>query len=357
MTRWLLCFLILLNAAPPCAQAGGSDLKLLISIDRTTITAPLAAQVVLHFHNSGQQTLLLYSPVRDARVVSGAINPFLTEEPGPGSTSGGSALHVHLVPLRGSAQSPSGEGRVLEVSGFPHPKLVALAPGDDYEEKTVVRLSPASNDTDKPEPLWGDYKLSVTLQPPASDAQGSISGSVVGSDMQPTFGAIVTLSNQQEQVVAQASPDENGKFSFVHLPFGFYWVSARRRSSTQDANVFRHVELSPGDPAGTVQLVILRPEINRAQQLLHKPVVIRVLDSNDQPVGDVSLESTWSSGTILDNVKSRTADGGIALFELLPGRNYLSLRRKGCPKQDERIDVAPGEGIDGFKLVLTFAKR
>jgi hypothetical protein len=45
------------------------------------------------------------------------------------------------------------------------------------------------------------------------------------------------------------------------------------------------------------------------------------------------------------------------LFELLPGRNYLSLRRKGCPKQDERIDVAPGEGIDGFKLVLTFAKR
>jgi hypothetical protein len=389
MTRWLLCFLILLNAAPACAQAGGSDLKLLISIDRTTITAPLAAQVVLHFHNSGQQTLLLYSPVRDARVVSGAINPFLTEEPGPGSTSGGSALHVHLVPLRGSAQPPSGEGRVLEVSGFPHPKLVALAPGDDYEEKTVVRLSPASNDTDKPEPLWGDYKLSVTysasysngdnlnrildtdvwqgktesnsievnLQPPASDAQGSISGSVVGSDMQPTFGAIVTLSNQQEQVVAQASPDENGKFSFVHLPFGFYWVSARRRSSTQDANVFRHVELSPGDPAGTVQLVILRPEINRAQQLLHKPVVIRVLDSNDQPVGDVSLESTWSSGTILDNVKSRTADGGIALFELLPGRNYLSLRRKGCPKQDERIDVAPGEGIDGFKLVLTFAKR
>jgi hypothetical protein len=389
MTRWLLCFLILLNASPACAQAGGSDLKLLISIDRTTITAPLGAQLVLHLHNSGKQTLLLYGPVRDATIVSGAINPFLTEEPGPGSTSGGSALHIHLVPLRGGAQASSGEGRVLEVAGFPHPKLVALGPGDDCEENTVVRLSPASSGADKPVPLWGNYRLSVTysasysngdnlnrildtdvwqgrtesnsievnLQPPAANAQGSISGSVLGSDMQPTFGTIVTLSNQQEQVVAQISPDENGKFSFVHLPFGFYWVSARRRSATQDASVFRHVELSPGDPVGTVQLVILRPEINHARQLLHKPVVIRVFDSNDQPVGDVSLDSTWSSGTVLDNVKGRTADDGIALFELLPGRNYLSLRRKGCPKHDERIDVAPGGGIDGFNLVLTCAKR
>jgi hypothetical protein len=389
MTRWLLCFLVFLNAAPACAQAGGSDLKLLISISQTTVTAPLAAQVVLHFHNSGQQTLLLATPVRDASVVSGAINPFMAQEPGPDSTTGGSALHIHLVPLSGGARDSSGEGRVLEIAGFPHPKLVALAPGDDYQEKTFVRLSPATRDADKPEPLWGSYKFSVTfsasysngdnlnrildtdiwqgrtesnivevnLQPPAPDSHGSISGSVLGSNMLPTFGAVVTLSDQQEQVIAQASPDENGKFSFVHLPFGFYWVTARRLDSTQDSSVFRHVELSGGDPVQTVQLVILRPEINHARQLLHKPVVIRIFDSKDQPVGDVSLESTWSSGTVLDNVKGRTASDGVALLELLPGRNYLSLQRKECPKQDERIDVEPGGGIDGFKLVLTCAKR
>jgi Carboxypeptidase regulatory-like domain len=384
--RWLLGLLMLLGTAPP---AGATDLKLLITVEQPAITDPWPAQVTLHLHNSGAQTLLLYTPVRDASVVSGAVNPFITEQPGPGSTSGGSALEVHLIPLRSSSSDETAEGRVLEVAGFPHPKLVTLQPGGDFEEKTAVRLLPATSDPNNAKPVWGTYKLSVTysasysngddlnrilgggiwqgkvesnsiqvdLQPPPTGAPGSISGSVLDKEMQPTFGAMVTLSNRQEQVLSQSVTGNDGRFAFTKLPVGFYWVTARRLGSPVDMTVYRHVELNAAAPAGTLQLVMLRPEVYHPEQLLHKPVLIEVSDAQGQPLGNVSLDSTWSSGTVLDNVKARTTDQGMAAMELIPGRNFLSLRRKGCPKQDERLDVAPGSGIDGFKLVFNCSKR
>ena len=84
--RWLLCLLILLSAPSAAFSAGAGDLKILISIDQPTVVAPFPAQVSLHLHNSGTQPLLIYTPVRDASVVSGAINPFISEQPGPGGT-------------------------------------------------------------------------------------------------------------------------------------------------------------------------------------------------------------------------------------------------------------------------------
>lgn len=387
--RWFLCGMALMSAASAGAAAGSSDLKLLISIDRPTVRAPFPARIILHFHNSGHETLWVYVPVRDASALSGTMNPLTTEDLGPSSTSGGSALGIHLVPVNLAPSGPPSEGRVLESAGLPHPKLLTIAPGEDYEEKTALRLLPASADQNGAQPLWGHYKLSLTytadfsnganlnrilgtalwegklesdsievaLEPPSADAQASIGGSVVGADMQPVVGGLVTLSDQQEEVLDQSAPDEAGKFRFTRLPSGLYWVTARRRNASADAAVFRHVLLSFNEPAGTLQLVMLQPDVFQPQQLRHKPVLFRVFTADDRPAEGVTLEATWSSGTVLDNVKGRTEKDGAAALELIPGRNYVTLRRSGCPKQEERVDVAPGGGIDGFKLVFGCAKR
>ena len=115
-----------------------------------------------------------------------------------------------------------------------------------------------------------------------------------------------------------------------------------------------------GDPlvAGQNRTTCLTP-LPEHGRLAPEPLVLggQTYEPRPNPAPAELAVTRASSGTVLDNVKGRTADDGIALFELLPGRNYLSLRRKGCPKQDERIDVEPGGGIDGFKLVLTCAKR
>jgi hypothetical protein len=86
-------------------------------------------------------------------------------------------------------------------------------------------------------------------------------------------------------------------------------------------------------------------------------VLFRVTDPAGRPLGKVSLEVIWSSGTVLDNVKGETLEDGTVALELIPGRNFATLRRRGCPKQDQRVDVTPGGGIDGFKLILECAKK
>ena len=372
------------------AAPAANDLKLLISVDQQTITAPFPARITLHLHNGGQAPLWIYAPVRDMSLVSGAVNPFTTEDLGEGSTTGGSSLEIRLVPAVNSTPEEPGAGRVMEIAGFPHPKLIAIAPGDDYEEKAFLQLSPASTaHGDARQPLWGVYKLSVTyrarfsngpnlnailethiwegeaesnrveleLRPPAEGAHAAVSGSVVNSDGQTLFGILVTLSDQQEQPIGQSMSDEDGKFNFAHLPFGLYWVTARRRVSSEDATVMRHVTPSAGEPEGKVRLVLLRPEIHHPNQLLHKPVLFRVLDPQDKPVGAVALDDTWSTGTVSDKVRGRTNEDGSATLDLIPGRNFVTLARKGCAKQDERADVAPGVGIDGFKFVLECGKK
>ena len=99
------------------------------------------------------------------------------------------------------------------------------------------------------------------------------------------------------------------------------------------------------------------PETYLPRQMLHKPVLFRVTGSAGAGLGNVSLEITWSSGTVTDSVKGRTSDDGTAAVELIPGRNYVTLKRSGCPKDDERMDVAPGPGIDGFRVVYDCTKK
>jgi hypothetical protein len=91
--------------------------------------------------------------------------------------------------------------------------------------------------------------------------------------------------------------------------------------------------------------------------MLHKPVLFRVSDSAGQPLDRVGLEATWSNGSVVDSVKGETGSDGAVALELIPGRNFVTLKRRGCPKQDERADVAAGAGIDGFEYTLDCAKK
>jgi hypothetical protein len=386
----LVCCVPLALQTSVFAAAGAGDLKLLISVDQPAVTAPLAAGITLHLHNAGQEPLWIYAPVRDATVTSGAVNPFTAVDLGEGATTGGSSLEIKLIPADGSSPEQPAAGRVLEVAGFPHPKLTMLAPGDDYEEKAFVQMTPGTTaQGDTRQPHWGAYRLSVIyrahfsngpnlngllgthiwegeaesnrvdleLRPPANDARASVEGSVVNSQMQPLFGFLVTLSDQQNRPLAQASSDEDGKYSFARLPFGFYWLTARRRIDNEDLTVLRHVTPGPSDPAASVQLVLVPQEIHHPELLQHKPVLFRVLDPQDKPVSGIALDDTWSTGTVSDRVRGQTNEDGSAALDLIPGRNFLTLARKGCPKQDERVEVAPGLGIDGFKIVFDCTKK
>jgi hypothetical protein len=93
------------------------------------------------------------------------------------------------------------------------------------------------------------------------------------------------------------------------------------------------------------------------QKVLRKPVLIRITNSAGQPLDKVGLNITWANGVLLDNVKGETASDGTGALELIPGRNFVTLKRKGCPKEEYRADVAAGEGIDGFKMVSECAKK
>jgi hypothetical protein len=354
-------------AARANAGVDPSALKLLISVEQQTITAPFPARVTLHLHNAGKQTLWLYRRAR-------------------GAAKEGSTLSVHLEPVQAEAGSTPAQGNVFESVGLPRPRLVRLAAGEDYEEKATLRLAPAQSEANKP--LGGRYHLSVTyaakfsnteeisrnlgatiwqgevasntiemgLLPAPAAAQASVAGAVIGKENRPMHEAVVSLSDQQERLVDQTQTDSEGRFSFTRLPLGIYWVTARVADSTEDTAVFRHVELTPAAPAASLELLMLPPEIYEAKKMLHKPVLLRVTDHVGRPRSGVSFEIIWSSGTVLDNVKAETLEDGTAAVELLPGRNYLTLKRRGCPKQEQRIEVAEGEGIDDFKLPYDCAK-
>ncbi len=301
-------------------------------------------------------------------------------------------LTVRLEPLGtgvqpGTTKAPvtPAAARVLASVGMPRPRLVRLAPGEDYEEKAVIRCSPAlARVGDKDEPVWGHYRLTARygaqysngdeasrnldvvvwqgevssntiefeLKPTPISDSGSAAGTVKSAQNQPVIGELVSLSDRQERLVDQTLTDIEGRFSFDRLPLGLYWVTVRRPDATVETTTFRHTELTSASTAGSIDILLLPTETYEPKQMLHKPVLFRVVNADGRPAGRVALESTWSSGTVLENVKGETAEDGTVTLNLIPGRNYLALRQRGCPKQEQRADVSRGEGFDDFKLIL-----
>ena len=372
-------------ALPGQGAATDTSLKLLISVEQQNIAAPFPARVTLHLHNAGNETVWLYRHARGKLPTP----RLLEEDAGPRPTTGGSMLTVKLEPVSTgqAAISNPAQGAVFESVGFPKPKLVRLAPGEDYEERTTIRLTPALSEVQKP--IWGTYRLSITykaqysnaeeiqrnlkvrvwqgevssdaievqLQPPGPESRGQVSGTVNTPDSVPIRDAIVSLSDHAERLMDQTTSDPEGRYSFSSLPPGLYWITARRDGVTEDTVVFRHVQLTPSEASATQEMVMIPPEIYEPQKMLHKPVLFRITDSAGRALERVGLETAWSNGTVLDNVKGETGNDGAVALEVIPGRNFVTLKRRGCPKQEERADVAAGEGIDGFEFTLECAKK
>src|SRR5579859_137185 len=258
------------KASPPA-----SDLKLVITIEQPAITAPFPARVTLHMHNSGSTTLWLYRPVSPQKPIASQVASDTSQATLATSTHSveGSTLSLQLNPEASTVTTP-GIGKVLVSAGLPRPKLIRLGVGDDFEEKSVIHIAPAWTESNgKKKPIWGRYKFSVTyaakysngdelnrilgvtiwqgavqsntleieLLPPVAAAQGSVAGTITGSDNTPCSDVLVSLSDQEERLLDQTTTDFDGKFSFTHLPPGLYWATVRRRDFTVDTVTFKHV--------------------------------------------------------------------------------------------------------------------
>ncbi|MCL5670948.1 MAG: carboxypeptidase regulatory-like domain-containing protein [Acidobacteria bacterium] len=375
---------LMLSAQP----AGAQGLNLSLSVKSQTIVAPNVIQAVLQFRNTSQKTIWLYRPIKNASMAQSS-NPFeaaAANATGPNTTSGGSTLEVHLAPANPKAGG-NGEldarGSVILTPGFPHPELVRLVPGREYGARVGILAAPAkAKSGNGRRAVWGRYRFSVTyaahysnqddverelgvnlwhdqlrsnsvtldLEPPAG--HGSIGGTVVGSGGEPLADILATLSDADENPLNQTRTDLQGRFSFTRLGWGRYWVAVRQPGSTQDATVYRHFDLSGGSPQASARLMMLPADSDKSSLLLHKPVLFRVVDASGHPLAGVKLVIVWSTGTAIANFKGETDQEGSAAINLIPGRNFVTLSRRKCTREDRRADVEPGSGVNGFKYTL-----
>lgn len=373
----------LMTVAPARGQSSASPLKLLISINQPYVTQPDAARILLHLHNSGQQTVWLYRRARGKH----PPEQHVSEEGQPVPSTGGSTVEIQIQPADARAASTPAQATVLEYAQMPKPRLVKLPAGGDYEETSIVQLRPAL--TEGQMPLFGAYRLSVVygasysngdefqrnlgvtlwqgevasntipieLRPPLPDSVGVLSGETVGADLKPRAGIRVSLSDEQGQLIDQRVTEAEGKFTFDHLPLSLYWITGRREGAAEDTVTFRHEELGSTANTASAQLVFYSPEIYEAKKLVHKPCLLRVFDPGGKPLGGVEIDATYSNGQVVDDVKVTSSDDGTATLELLPGRSSVSLKQRGCAEQVDRADVTPGAGVENFKFVFDCAKK
>ncbi|HEX5411063.1 MAG TPA: carboxypeptidase-like regulatory domain-containing protein [Terriglobia bacterium] len=376
-----------------CGISGrAEDLKLLVSVQQQSIVAPNPVRATLHFHNSGSQTLWLYRPV--VSEIPGDRLGVIAPRPGelrPGEAWGGSRLEIHVTPQNAPAQAgdqnaTTGSGFALAPDALPYPRLVRLAPGGDYEERVNIHVEPAEMKAGAGnQPAWGSYQFLVVysadysnarslsrniganlwhgqaasntatfeLRPPAG--HGSIEGTAVDSFQRPYGDALVTVSDDSENLLDQVFTDGQGQFAFNHLSPGSYWLAVRSPSSDHDTSVFRQIEVGDTDSPASADIMMLPLEPNRPDRLLHKPVLYHIIDSQGHPVAKGRISVLYSAGNVVENQKAQTGDDGFAEVSLIPGSIYVTLQTAGCKKEDRRTDVAPGPGVDGFKFTYDCA--
>ena len=347
----------------------------------TDIAQPFPMRVMLRFHNAASHPLWLYRHVRDPMDRARTAE---TNQNTPGATNGGSRLVVHLERAPAPEWSEPPRGAVLASVDLPHPHMVALAAGADATEGAVIALEPGyvTNGGNK-QPAWGKYELSVSyqasysngdalsrdlgidiwqgeapsnaveidLEPAPVAASGTVAGKVTNRDGHPLTYTLVSLSDHESHVLSQFITDIDGAFSFPHLPAGTYWVTARRVAATYETAAFEHTDVGTGATAN-VHLVILEPELYQGKQFWHKPVLLRVTNSAGNPIEGVGIEALKTNGEVAETVKGETDATGTGALDLLPGTNYVTLKRRKCPAADSRVDVSEGDGIDGQILQM-----
>lgn len=353
--------------ASPAQSPAAQPLQVSISAAPTGVSG--SYQLTLRFHNAGAAPLWLYEPAAEAG----------SED----ALAGGSTLTAHLESA--SVTSPA-VGTVLEVAGFPHPRLFAVAPGGDQSETVALRIAPGASASGAQ--YWGAYHLSVaysasypngasirsnlgldlwsgsvmsdsvaiTLSPPSSADTGEVSGEVVERDGRMAAGIIVSLTDDQERLIEQLTTDPSGRFHFAHLPLGRYWVTARRDGADDDTSFFEHADLSASSPAASLKLMMLNPEVYEGKQMLHKPVLIRVRDGSGAPVDGATAAILWSDGSVTESKKLETNQEGIISTALIPGTNYITLSKRHCHKDDQSSEIAPGGGVDSVNLTYDCGK-
>lgn len=387
--RGLVLFLLF---TPLCVfPARAEGLKLLISVEQQNIVAPNPVRATLHFHNSSQQTFWLYRPVHSMRFSNQTNNPLGLSNQPPAEITSGSTLTVHLVSTNPSANNEKnkveGSGLVLDPDALPHPRLVKLEPGKDYDEEVNIHVEPAQLKDGKGKPAWGRYSLSVTYSADysntesmvqdvnanlwrgsvksntvtvnleASTGQGSINGTVLDRMGRPYGGGLVTLSDNNENSLNQVYTDMNGQFSFTSLPLGHYWITVRNPGSSRDTSVFRLIDLNQVNRPATTRIMMLPVGNNKADRLLHKPVLFHIVDSKGHPLANVKLAILRTTGDIIQNVKATTKEDGFVAVNLIPGLNLVTLKLHGCKNEQRQADVAHSPGVDGFKFVFDCKKK
>jgi hypothetical protein len=374
------------NAIPlEQTQSSTTTLQLTISPESPAIVEPLPVRLTLNFHNSGAQTIWLYKPARDAAAMS--QSPL-------GSSPGGSTIAIHLEPQSGSSVALSSSPAVatlLRPASMPRPRLIPIPAGGSYQETVAFHIVPASQQAGTSNgSIWGAYQVSVEysasysngadinrslgvdvwqgsvssnpvsiqLQSASAAKDGSISGTVLNRDMQQDWGILVSLSDSNQHLVEQMVTGNDGGFSFSHLPYGRYWVTVRTPGANFNTGFFEHADISPSQAAATLRLIMLNPEDgDDAKEILHKPVLFRVRDNAGNPVAGADLKILWSNGPIMETLKAETNEDGLAEINLIAGSNYVTIRKRGCPNQDEMANVDAGTGIDGFVMTFSCQKQ
>ena len=374
----------LLGATPGARGANPAatpELTVSLAVEHQAIAQPFPMRVMLRFHNAASHPLWLYRHVRDPMDRARTAE---TNQNTPGATNGGSRLVVHLerAPAPEWRQPP--RGTVLASVDLPHPRMVALAAGAETTEGAVIALEPGTVASGgNAQAVWGKYELSVSyqasysngdalsrdlgvdiwqgeavsntvevdLEPAPPSASGTVAGKVTNREGHPLTYTLVSLSDHESHVLSQFITDIDGEFSFPHLPAGTYWITARRVAATYETAAFEHTDLGTGATAD-VHLVILEPELYQAKQFWHKPVLLRVTNNAGDPIEGVEIGALNTNGEVAETVKGETDAAGTASLDLLPGRNYVTLKRRKCPSADSRVDVSEGDGIDGQSLQM-----